>query len=385
MRFLIIDVAYLDFLDSIYRENPELRFASFEEQMRARMSTLFLFSNAYSSALRQLGHETLEVNFNNVHAQTAWANENGLQPRSSSVGRPATLARGKLRGIIGLHLRRLGLQSSRRTWLLRVLEAQIESYRPDVLLNYALEEIPPKFLRRVRSHVGRIIGQHAVLPTPATLKDPTVYDLVVSSSPPTVEKFRRVGVRSELLRLYFDPRVLEHVPTLERTIDVSFVGSLFQSLHVPRIQFLEELAGSVPQLKIWGPVPRGLSKNSPLHACYQGPAWGSKMFEVLAASKITLNHHGTPAFANNLRLYEGTGMGSLLITDEKPDLHEIFELNGEVVPFSSAKDAAEKIDHFLASPDEAERIAAAGQARTLRDHTPFNRVTQLLGILETVS
>ena len=57
---------------------------------------------------------------------------------------------------------------------------------------------------------------------------------------------------------------------------------------------------------------------------------------VLRDSRITLNHHGNvPAFANNLRLYEATGVGTLLITDWKPDLHEVFEPGKEVVAYRS--------------------------------------------------
>jgi hypothetical protein len=50
------------------------------------------------------------------------------------------------------------------------------------------------------------------------------------------------------------------------------------------------------------------------------------MYKILGRSRIVLNHRGDIApFANNLRLYEATGMGALLITDWKKNLHEMLE------------------------------------------------------------
>jgi hypothetical protein len=42
------------------------------------------------------------------------------------------------------------------------------------------------------------------------------------------------------------------------------------------------------------------------------------MYRVLECSKIVINHHGDVApWANNLRLFEATGTGALLLTDWK--------------------------------------------------------------------
>lgn len=83
-----------------------------------------------------------------------------------------------------------------------------------------------------------------------------------------------------------------------------------------------------------------------------------------------------------MRLYEATGVGSLLITDSKDNLGEIFEVGKEVVAYSSPQEAAELIRYYIEHPDEADLIAKAGQARTLKDHTYKSRMNQLMPILE---
>ena len=71
---------------------------------------------------------------------------------------------------------------------------------------------------------------------------------------------------------------------------------------------------------------------SAIRQCYEaGQAWGRQMYQVLLRSKIVLNHHGDIApYANNLRLFEATGMGALLLTDWKENLEEMFEPGKEI-------------------------------------------------------
>ena len=70
-----------------------------------------------------------------------------------------------------------------------------------------------------------------------------------------------------------------------------------------------------------------------------------------------------------MRLYEATGVGSLLLTDEGANLSELFEPGREVVTYADVDDLVEKARHYLAHDEERRAIASAGQARTLRDHT----------------
>ena len=50
------------------------------------------------------------------------------------------------------------------------------------------------------------------------------------------------------------------------------------------------------------------------------------MYNILSRTKISFNRHINVAEnnANNMRLYEATGMGSLLLTDKKDNLMKTF-------------------------------------------------------------
>jgi spore maturation protein CgeB len=108
------------------------------------------------------------------------------------------------------------------------------------------------------------------------------------------------------------------------------------------------------------------------------------MYRTLARSCITLNRHINVAEnnANNMRLYEATGVGAMLLTDRKDNLHKLFDIDHEVVAYSSKEEAAEMVRYYLDHPDEMVRIAQAGQARTLREHTYGQRMQELVPILK---
>ena len=72
--------------------------------------------------------------------------------------------------------------------------------------------------------------------------------------------------------------------------------------------------------------------NASIRKRYQGPAFGRDLYRILSTSRITVNCHIDVAgqFADNMRLFEATGAGTLLITDWKVNLHNVFELGKEV-------------------------------------------------------
>ena len=83
-----------------------------------------------------------------------------------------------------------------------------------------------------------------------------------------------------------------------------------------------------------------------------------------------------------MRLFEATGVGSLLLTDAKSNLSELFEPGLEVVTYASADELVERARHFLAHEPERQAIASAGQARTLREHGYDRRMIELANLLE---
>lgn len=367
LRFMIVDSDYQAFIKDLYQAHSGLADQSYEEQLHVRMDTLFGTADFSSKAFRVLGHEAIDIFVNNEFAQKAWLKEHGFNVKESQW-KPILR-----KGIIPWYIKT-------KTWLLETLACQIEYYRPDVLINHDMVMIPPDFLRRVKGNIGHLIGQHAATCLPRNW-DYRCYDLLISSFPPTVDFFKRTGVTSKLQRLCFEPKILELVSARERIYPVACVSS-FYPIHSSRTDLIESLCKSIEEMHIWTSDTDGLSSDSPMRKCIQGPAFGLKMYEVLAASKITINHHGNiPPFANNYRLFEATGMGALLITDYKDNLKDMFDVENEIVTYRSIDECVEMVKYYLSHEAERAKIAKSGQERTLRDHTFNRRMVELCQML----
>jgi len=390
IKFLIINNDYPQFQEWLYARNPGLEQQPYEEQMRVRMDSLFGVADFYSSNLCKLGYEAYDIYANNEFAQKAWARETGLEiTEDSKLGRQSkSILRQSadiaartplryLRPILRPVLKSLGTQQA---WFYDILAAQIKYYKPDVLLNQGIVSISSRFLKEMKPYARLLVGQHAATRLPDT-GDWGCYDLVISSFPPTIDYFHRNGIPAELHRLGFESTILPRLEDGERTILVSFVGS-FYTVHQTRTALLESMCARFKQMSIWGQGIEHLAQKSSVRQHYVGQAWGQEMYQILSNSKITLNHHGDIApYANNARLYEATGVGTLLITDWKENLHEMFEPGKEVVAYRNAEECAELIKYYLEHGDEREAITHAGQERTLKEHTYYHRMKELVDII----
>jgi len=397
LRFLILVTHYPEFLHWYYSKNAGLEHKPYAEQLRVRDECPFGIAGFYAHNLRKLGHEAFISYTDNDFIQKAWAREMGLKfeetSRRSGSYRTALqrytapFANTPLRHLKPLLKPLLGRPAS-QSFTYQVLAAQIKYYRPDVLINLNMSRISCRFLKEMKSCIKLLIGQHAATQL-SDSEEWNCYDMVISSFPPTIEWFRRKHTPTKYLRLGFEHEVLSQLDESEEVseeIPVSFVGS-FHKVHSSRVKWLEKLCEylykSGIQIMVWGSSVDTLPKNSLIRNAYVGPAWGLDMYRILRASKVTLNHHGDVApYANNSRLFEATGVGTLLITDWKADLQDLFEPGREVVTYRTAEECANLIQYYLEHEEERLAIARAGQERTLREHTYYQRMQKLVDILE---
>jgi spore maturation protein CgeB len=358
VRILIVDTCYGAFLEAHYAHNPGLESRPYTEQWRALMDTFFGTADSYSHHLRALGHEAHEVVANCTPLQETWAREHGAR-----LSRFALPPRGREEQIV---------------------LAQACEFSPDVVYVQNVSYLSRRTLRRLKKTAGLVAGQIASEPPePAKLQS---FDLILTSFPHFVERFRRLGVASEYLCIGFDERVLDWLAgEPHEQHGAVFVGALNRTQHRSGNSLLERAARRVP-VEFWGYNANGWPADSPIRTRYRGEAWGLDMFRVLHASRIALNRHIRAAedYANNMRLYEATGAGTLLVTDAKRNLGELFEPGSEVVTYEDADELADKVRHYLDHDDERRAIAKAGQARTLREHTYARRMEELVSILDAV-
>jgi spore maturation protein CgeB len=353
VRFLIVDTCYPEFLRQHYT-GSDLERMPYDVQWRALMDTFFGTADSYSHALGELGHEGHEIVANCAPLQMAWERERG------HVGR------------VPFPLRRD-----------RIVLDQAREYRPDVVYVQNMRYVSRRLLRGLRRQGATLVGQIASeAPSVRKLRE---YSIVLTSFPHFVDRFRRLGIRTEYLPLAFDPRVLElleaqHVPRDQ--YGAVFVGALNRRRHAEGNNVLEGAARRTP-VDFWGYAGGAWPVDSPMRRRYHGQAWGLDMFRVLYSSRIALNRHIRVAgdYANNMRLYEATGVGALVLTEERLNLDELFVPGNEVVTYTTEDELVERIDYYLQHDDERRSIAEAGQRRTLSEHTHRHRLERVLELL----
>lgn len=330
MRILIADTIYPDFLRSL----PPLT-GTYDEELAKFMGRAFGTFDAFSHYLRVLGHECLDVIVNNADLQYLWGKENRLTPGDDILGR------------------------------------QIEIFEPDVLLLQDLSirwfsDYEPPLIAAQCSCAFDVTYQH--------------YDVLFTSLPTHVAKFKALGVRAEYLPLAFDPRMLKDCG--ERSIDIGFVGGLGKDLFWNAgTDTLEAVARAFRGKFSWWGYKRNL-ESIPLLESWWGEKWGRDMYEIYGKSKIVVNRHGevSQGYANNLRMFEATGMGAMLITEDAPNIRELFPEDA-IVTYTDPDDLCRKIDYYLKDDRERAKIAKRGQDWTLTHHTYRIRMKRVSEVL----
>lgn len=111
---------------------------------------------------------------------------------------------------------------------------------------------------------------------------------------------------------------------------------------------------------------------------------GMTLNQIYADAKIaigdTLNIGFKYPYYFSDRLFEQAGRGAFQIFPRIMGIEDMYENGKEIVLYEhgNLSDLKEKIDYYLAHPEEREAIRLAGFERTKRDHTYLNRWEEIL-------
>jgi len=343
----ILTTYYNKYTQNFFHNHPCLKHQAYNSQLSAILADCFGDSDFYSNGLRSQGWHAVDLITNCEQLQKQWAIDNHYSSQN---------------------IYEIGI-------------AQIKKMQPDVVYLHDLNIWGRgELLDAIRDYAQLIVGQTAY-PLDNRI-DLHGFDIIFSSFPHYIERFRKKGITAYYQPLAFDKRVLHKIRNPARTYPITFIGGISQH-HKNGIFTLEKIAEKVG-IDIWGYGANVLPNDSILKKNHHGEAWGLEMFTLMAQSQMTLNRHIDVAenFANNMRLFEATGCGALLITDYKDNLNELFEVGKEVVAYRSPEECVDLIDYYMKHPMEARRIAEAGQRRTLRDHSYLQRMIETSGILK---
>ena len=345
---LFVDTYYEGFIKKFYQRNPELLTASYRDQINSIHTECFGESNFYSNGLRRQNWQSDNVIYNCQQIQGAWVREAGWDPNQFHMG--------------------------------NIMVAQVRDVMPEVVYFQDLSVATQEVIESVRPFTRLIVGQIACpVPKTAYLKG---IDILFTSFPHYVDRFRQQGVTAYYQPLAFSPYILEKIKTNRRDLDVTFIGGI-SGIHSKGTEYLNHITTELP-ISIFGYGADSLPQSSSIRTRHRGETWGLDMFKLFSRSLITLNRHVDVAEnnANNMRLFEATGCGALLITDYKDNLNQLFRIGEEVVAYRSAEECVALVKYFLKYADEAKAIAEAGQKRTLEEHTYDKRMAYTAEILE---
>lgn len=309
-----------------------------------------------------------------------------------------------------------------------ILIDQVISYRPEVIIVENLSYVTPSVLEHFRKQVPelKIIAANHCSPFNAkVLEGLKGVDFVFTCTPGLKKNIEDLGKKSFLVYHGFDSDLLRKVKSLQGPPqnDFIFSGSLITGgdFHAKRIKLIERIlkenidiglytnlennyrirakqslyllskALSTIKMKSVADKFQILKYGKTWVDTYSGrllrhkepPLFGIDMLNLFRNSKIVLNYHIGVAgdFAGNMRMFEVTGVGSCLLTDNKKNMRDLFDTDTEVVVYDNEDDCVAKVKWLLDHEKERKSIGLSGQQKTLKYHTVENRCSQIIDIV----
>lgn len=185
----------------------------------------------------------------------------------------------------------------------------------------------------------------------------------------------------------YDPELHRAVPLSSADhkqfdCDVSLIAT-----HTPHKEtVLRELLNIVPELDlgVWG--PRWQNSSSPIiRRCIRGyPLLGQSFARAIQCSKINLAimSGAVPGASSGdnttSRTYIIPAAGGFMLHERNHEVVHLFQEDKEIVCFSSPRELASKISHYLLNSAEREEIAAAGRRRCVPAYSYDCRMAELI-------
>ena len=267
----------------------------------------------------------------------------------------------------------------------RLTLASVARFRPDFVLIHA-GDISNSAFDRVAERYRTVLFTPDCWPSPLgdeQLRHARRVDLLLTVARGQIDEFLAAGVRSAAyLAEAHDPEI--HYPVKEvgpeYRSDIAYIGkaSAESELHRTRTALVPELAKRF-DMKVYGKgwEPLGLTvARTDVHPEHYR--------QICAGAKIVLGRdwRDDMAWYFSNRTWFTLGCGGFLLTNYAPDLEAIFENHRHLVWYNSTVECLELAAHYLAHPEEREKIARAGHAYALAHRTSDHFARDLIDCVE---
>lgn len=376
MKVLMLWKYYPHCLKYFYKKHPSVIDLPFEEHRNRIFDDHFGWPAELSRYMNQQGIETEFVVANAESLQRKWAEENGF------------------------------ISYSADGWEKEIAMEQIRYFRPDVLWITSIFDYFGDFVKCALPYCKKAITW---VGSPFVEKiDVSGFSVLLTENPDTFRSIQNQFEKIIVTKPGFDSEILKKVGPVKKKYDITFVGGIFP-VHSKRAKVLSYLIKNDVDIKVFGYFHeqqslgkwKGLRRTAGhilkrrdfhkgidvlkhtfgktdyqrnieiIKSVNQSPVFGLDMYRTLAASGITLNIHIDVAgnCAGNMRMFEATGVGACLLTEQSENINELFQPGKEVLTYRSNEELLEIIHEMLSRQEEIEQISKAGQNRTLQQHT----------------
>lgn len=146
-----------------------------------------------------------------------------------------------------------------------------------------------------------------------------------------------------------------------------------------RIRLLDRLAADRVQLQLYGPpFPRWVPDRYSANYHMGRYVAGDDKARVFRHSVAVLNNLHPAENGVNCRLFEAAGCGAVVLCEDRPALHDVFDVGTEVLAFTTYDELLALCRRLLVEPLKNREIGDAASVRAHRDHTYQIRLRQIL-------
>ena len=364
MKIQFLTTYYDPFLRSFYGNTPEFNTYTYQQMLDRLLDQYFADTGALYYYATQHQFNTSLIIANCEPLQKQWAKENNIS-------------------------------YSEANWQYEIALAQIKNFNPEFFYIESVFHFYGSFLKEAKSYCKNIIAWIST-PIDDQLQMNDI-DLVLSSTPDFVQSFRSKGIKSEYMLPAFDARIINHLPPTKKNIPFSFVGG-WSAVHVNRKIALQYLVKKTA-IQLWGYgyekkkyskkkleyyINLVAPKKDEILDAYNGEVWGLEMYKIIQRSFITFNIHESllNGRVGNMRMFEASGVGTMLLNDNGSNLADIFIPGKEIETYNNFEEAVEKINYYSNHPEKAVEIGKNAQARTLLQYNYSNYVKQLTDYIQ---
>ena len=345
IKIVQIESFYNNFLKKLYGANPVLESMTYDYQLQA------LLNSGWSSGQNVVPHlnpskfESYYIIPSHVNLQMRWAKEKGINSEGMSKD--------------------------------QILLYQLEFLKPDIIY---LSDIPC-FNFEILDLLTKkpfVVAWHATALS-NTINWPSI-DLLLSGIDKIRERAMELGVKATEEFMSGSPnyRNQDAPLTLPPENDICFSGSFIDGLHDQRAQLFLEISKHIAPYKIDIFSSNKFTESSN-NIRFFPAVYAAEVVNIYSKYKIVIDARANfglsedlfEAQTSNMRVFEATRAGALLLTQNSSNINKYFNIDSEIITYRNNKEFIEKILFYSNPKNEQLRssIAEMGYSKSIKLHS----------------